>query len=365
MTEPANGTAEDQTARTVRIVLTVGILALSLVLFAPFLSPILWAAVLCYALYPLYRRLVRLTGGRRNVSALAMCLILTLGIIAPLVYLSLVIAEDVTDTYRTLVTTLHEGEEPLFEGWRKYPFLAAPAEALQNLERLTGTDLRTSLAENLADLGKLLVGQVTRVVTHALHAVVELAMILLCAFYFFRDGEALIEWLESTAVIAPERRRLLGRRFDDVIKGAVYGNTVIALLEGVMGGVAFWLVGLPSAVLWGAIMALLAYLPLVGAGLIWIPAAVYLFWQGSYGKMAFLVVVGSAMAVIDYLVRNIVVGGRSNLHTLLVFFAVLGGLHVFGLVGIVAGPLVVAVGITVVEIWRSGVIVPDVMVSKS
>lgn len=343
----------DRSAWAVRMALAAGILALGFSVFRPFLSPLLWAGVLCYALYPLYTRLVRATGGRRTVSALAMCLILTVGIIVPLVYLSVLIAEDLTETYRTIVASLMEKERPLFAEWRKYPFLAALADALQNLERLTRTDLRVSLAENLADLGRVLVEQVTRLVTHALYALVQLGMILLCAFYFFRDGDALVNWLRAMSPIAPERQRLLGRRFDEVVKGAVYGNTLIALLEGVIGGLAFWIVGLPSAVLWGAVMAVFAYLPLVGAGFIWVPAAAYLFWQGAYVKFAILVSVGVVLAVVDYLIRTIVVGGRSRLHTLLVFFSVLGGLQVFGLVGMVAGPLVVAVGITLVESYRT------------
>jgi len=338
--------------RVLRIIMATGMLALVLALFSPFVSPLLWASVLCYALYPLYTRLVQATHGRRTLSALVMCCTLTVGVIAPLLYISLLIAEDLTEVYRTLIASMKEGEQPVFDSWRRYPFLSVPAEAIQNIERLTGTDLRTSIAENLAELGKAVVGQVTRIVTHALYALVELAMILLCAFYFFRDGDAMIDWLRVHLPIAPERQALLGRRFDEVVKGAVYGNTVIAVMEGFIGGLAFWLVGLPSAVLLGSIMALLAYIPLVGAGLIWIPAAGYLFWQGAYLKVVVLVAVGVVIAVLDYLVRTIVVGGRAHLHTLLVLFSVLGGLTVFGLVGIIAGPLVVAVGITLVESYR-------------
>lgn len=353
MTDPQREQGVEWPGRLVRVVLAGGIAGLVLVVFSPFVSPLLWAGVLCYALYPLYCRMVRATGGRRALSALVMCLILTVGVIAPLVYMSLVIAEDLTEGYRTLAATLREGDQPLLESWRKYPILAAMADAIQNVERLTRTDLRMSIAENLADLGRVLVGQVTRIATHALYAVVQLGMILLCAFYFFRDGEMMIDWLRTSLPIAPERQAILRRRFDEVVKGAVYGNAVIAVMEGVIGGLAFWSVGLPSPVLWGAAMAILAYLPLVGAGLIWIPAAGYLFWQGAYLKVAVLVVVGVVMAVMDYLVRTIVVGSQSHLHTLLVFFSVLGGLQFFGLVGIVAGPLVVAMGITLVESYRA------------
>lgn len=344
---------EEWAGRIVRVVLAGGIAGLVLAVFSPFVSPLLWAGVLCYALHPLYARLLSATGGRRTASALAMCLMLVIGVIAPLLYLSLLVAEDLTGSYRTFIGSLTEGDQPFLEGWRNYPFLASLAEMVQQLERLTGTNVRLSIAANLAELGKVLIGQVTRIATHALYALVQLAMILLCAFYFFRDGDALIDWLRATSTLAPERQRVLGQRFDEVVKGAVYGNTAIALLEGMIGGAAFWLVGLPSPVLWGAVMAILAYLPLVGAGLVWIPAAGYLFWQGAYTKTAVLVVIGGVIAVVDYLVRTMVVGGQSHLHTLLVFFSVLGGLNVFGLVGIVAGPLVVAVGIALVESYHT------------
>lgn len=365
VTDPQPEQGVEWSGRLVRTVLASGIAGMVLVVFSPFVSPLLWAGVLCYALYPLYRWMVRATGGRRALSALVMCLILAVGVIAPLVYMSLLIAEDLTEGYRTLVATLSEGDQPLLESWRKYPILATLAEAIHNMERVTGTDLRMSIAENLAELGKMLVGQLTRMVTHALYTFVQLGMILLCAFYFFRDGEMMIDWLRTHLPMASDRQEVLARRFDEVVKGAVYGNTVIAVMEGVIGGLAFWSVGLPSAVLWGAVMAIFAYLPLLGAGLVWIPAAGYLFWQGAYLKGGFLVAVGAVIAVLDYLVRTIVVGGHSHLHTLLVFFSVLGGLQFFGLVGIVAGPLVVAVGITLVESYRTDISLRTVTASKA
>ncbi|MEW6246923.1 MAG: AI-2E family transporter [Nitrospirota bacterium] len=352
MTTRPNLHEEDPTRRAIRIALAVGILVLSAAVFSPFFSPLLWATVLCYALYPLYSRLVRATGGRQTLSALIMCVIMTIGLIVPLVYLSILIAEDLADTYRAVVALLKEGDQPLIEGWRRYPVIAAIVQELQRLERLTGTELRSSLAENLTDLGRLLFGQLTRIMTNVLYGVMQLSMILLCAFYFFRDGETIVEWIQCTLPVPAERQRLVIMRFDEVIKGAVYGNTLIALLEGSIGGLAFWLVGLPSAVLWGAAMAVLAYLPLVGAGLIWVPAALWLLLQGAYVKVGVLVAAGIMIAVTDYLVRTIVVGSRSRLHTLLVFFSVLGGIHILGLVGIVGGPLVVAVAITLLESYR-------------
>jgi predicted PurR-regulated permease PerM len=131
------------------------------------------------------------------------------------------------------------------------------------------------------------------------------------------------------------------------------GNTLMAAIEGIVGGLAFWLVGLPAALLWGTAMAVLAYLPLVGAALIWGPVAIYLLIQAQYVPATVLCVAGLVIVVLDYVVRTIVVGGASKLHTLLTFFGVLGGIQFFGLVGIVAGPLVVAVSLALLESYRA------------
>jgi len=127
----------------------------------------------------------------------------------------------------------------------------------------------------------------------------------------------------------------------------------VAALEGIVGGFAFWFAGMPVPLLWGAVMGILAYLPLVGAGIVWLPVALYSFIQGDVAAGVILCVSGVIIAVLDYVVRTIVVGEASKLHTMLTFFAVLGGIQFFGLVGIVAGPLVVAVSFALLDSYRT------------
>ena len=162
----------------------------------------------------------------------------------------------------------------------------------------------------------------------------------------------MVEWMKDLLPLEQVQQKVVIRRFDEVVKGAVLGNTMVAALEGIVGGMAFWIVGLPSPLLWGAVMAILAYLPLVGAATVWGPVAIYLWIQGDYLSGTILSIAGLIIAVLDYLVRTIVVGGASKLHTLLTFFAVLGGIQFFGLVGIVAGPLVVAVSFALLDSYR-------------
>jgi len=354
MTNQPEHPAVSQASRFAQISLTVGTLVLAALLFSPFFSPILWAVVLSYALYPLYGRVLRATGGREALSAFLMCTVMTIGFLLPLFYLTLLVAQDFAGMVSSLVTYLQSGEGPLGGGWHRNPVIAGLVKQLQNLERLTGTNLRSSLLAGVADLGKILIEQSTSVVTNLLQAVVEFGIVLLSAFYFFRDGTHIVEWMREHLPITPERRRLVLKRFDEVVKGVVYGNTVVALLQGGIGWLAFWSVGLPSPILWGAVIAITAYIPFVGAALVWFPAAVYLAIQGAYVQSAVLVVVGIMLSVIvDELVWSIIVGKAVKLHSLITFFSVIGGIHFVGLVGIVAGPLVVAVAVTLLEAYQN------------
>lgn len=341
-------------SRLTHIALMVGTLALAGLILSPLFSPILWAVVLVYALYPLYGLVLRVTGGRESLSAFLLCAIMTIGFLLPLFYLTLLVAQDLAGMVSSLVTYLQQGELSVGEGWRRYPVIAGFVAQFQNLERLTGSDLQSSLVAGVADLGKLLIQQSTNVVSNVVQWAIEFGIVLLSAFYFFRDGRRFVDWTQENLPIAPERRRLVLTRFDEVVKGAVYGNTIVALLEGFIGWLAFWSVGLPSPILWGAVMAITAYIPFVGAAMVWVPAAIYLAIQGAYTQAGVLVVVGIVLSVVvDELVRNMIVGKASKVHSLIMFFSVIGGIQFFGLVGIVAGPLVVAVALTLLETYRN------------
>lgn len=346
-------------SRLTTMALWAGLASLLFVTFRPFFSALLWSAVLSYWLYPLYSRVVKLTRNRRSLSALVMSLGVTVGLILPLAYLSFLIGKELARTYLQVVSLLQEGPG-LMEQWRVHPLVAALLNQIQEFQRMTGTDLRSVLVDNLAELGSALVEQLTQVARNVLLGVSELGIILLSTFYFFRDGKGIVEWIQDFLPLGETRQQLLARRFDEVVKGAVIGNTFVAALEGIVGGLTFWLIDMPAPLLWGAVMGILAYLPLVGAAFVWLPVAVVLFIQGSYGSASVLCVAGVVIAILDYVVRTVVVGEASKLHTLLTFFGVLGGIQFFGLVGIVAGPLVVAITFALLESYRadqSGVIV--------
>ena len=351
----------DPTARLVSLIFLVGLGYLLFATFRPYFSALVWSAVLSYGLYPQYCRVVMLTGERRSLSASLMSVAVTIGVILPLAYLSFLIGKELASTYLSVVSFLEQGPGVL-ERWRVHPWATAILEQMQEFQRLTGTDLRSVLVDNLAQLGSALVDRLTQVAKNVLVGLTQLGIILLCTFYFFRDGKSMLEWVKAVLPLEETQQQLVVLRFGEVVKGAVLGNTLVAAFEGLVGGLAFWLAGVPVPLLWGAVMGILAYLPLVGAGIVWLPVALYLFVQGDYAAGAILCVSGFVIAVLDYVVRTVVVGEAAKLHTLLTFFSVLGGIQFFGLVGIVAGPLVVAISFTLLDSYRmkrAGVSMPS------
>ena len=167
--------------------LLVGLGYLLFATFQPFFSALIWSAVLSYGLHPLYRKLVRATGNRTSLSAVVMSLAVTVGFILPLAYISLLIGKELATTYLTVVESLQQ-RPGLLEQWRGYPWVSVLVGQMQEFERMTGTDLRSVLVGNVADLGSTLVEKLTSVAGNVLAGLTELSIILLCMFYFFRDG---------------------------------------------------------------------------------------------------------------------------------------------------------------------------------
>lgn len=224
-----------------RLALLIGLGYLLLATFQPFFSALIWSAVLSYGLYPLFRRLVHATGGRRTLSATVMSIGVTVGLILPLAYVFFLIGKELAATYLSVTTALQDGPG-LLEQWRGHPWVSGLVTQLQEFLRLIGTDIRSEIVDNLADLGGTLVEKMTLVAGNVLAGLVEVSVILLSTFYFFRDGGQVIDWMKGLLPLREEQQRLVVQRFHEVVKGAVIGNTLIAILEGVVGALAFWLV---------------------------------------------------------------------------------------------------------------------------
>ncbi len=185
--------------------------------------------------------------------------------------------------------------------------------------------------------------------------VLELLTVLLTfylLFYFLRDRSAALDWLRGISPLTEAEMNRLFRRIVETVQATLYGTIAVAIVQGTLGGLMFWLLGLSTPLLWGTAMGLLAIIPVLGAFVIWIPAAIYLALDGNWGKALILTVWGAVVVGgIDNLLYPILVGNRLRLHTGPAFVAIVGGVILFGAAGLLLGPVAVTATIFL-EIWR-------------
>jgi predicted PurR-regulated permease PerM len=206
------------------------------------------------------------------------------------------------------------------------------------------------MAEKLATT---LSSGMSSVVSGSVWAVAELLITFFALFYFFRDRRPALQAVRSLVPLSEAEMNEVFVRISDTIYATVYGTLAVALVQGFLGGLMFWVLGVQGALLWGTVMGLLAVIPVLGAFIVWVPAALFLALEGSWGKAVILTVWGAGVvSLIDNLLYPLLVGKRLRLHTLPVFIAIVGGILLFGSAGVILGPVTLAVMVALVDIWR-------------
>jgi predicted PurR-regulated permease PerM len=320
-----------------------------LLVMRPFASALLSAVVLCFSSWPLYQRLLNLLRGRRTWAALVMALGMILIILLPFLVVGVSLADNVKD---------------LTAAARKYVEAGPPAPPawLEKIPAVGGkaSDYWRSLATDNAKL----VGAAKRLlelVSHSLliaslaitRGLLELALSIFIAFFFFRDGVAIAARLtKGVERIGGERGTHLLEVAGKTVRGVVYGILGTALIQALMAGIGFAIAGVPGAALLALLTFFLSVVPM-GPPLVWIPAALWLFNQGSTGWGIFMIVWGVAVSSIDNVVKPWLISQGSDMPFILIFFGVLGGALAFGFIGVFIGPTLLAVGYRLVEGWAS------------
>ncbi len=243
------------------------------------------------------------------------------------------------------------------ERWAGDPVLQARAARWRGdlaqrfpfVERIDAERIQASLTA----LGETMVKRSVGLVGSVLWVLVEFVMIVFSLFFMLRDADRFEAVLRGLLPLSRRQSDLLIGRTVEVVNASVIGVLAVAALQGALGGAMFAILGLPSPILWGVVMAFFAMIPMIGAGAVWLPAALLLLVAGEPGKAIALCAVGALLiGTIDNFLRPYLVGGRTGLHELVVFFAVLGGLKFFGLVGLLVGPALFAVGWSLLVVFR-------------
>lgn len=324
------------------LVLVLAASVLFLMILRPYFGAICWAVFIAIVFWPLHQRFLLGARNRRNMAALASLTVILLIVILPMAML----AASVTQEASVLVEKLRSGQIELSAYFARF-VNALPLWARNTLHRFGLGDLglvQQKLMGTVSSSGQMVATRVVGIGQVTLDLVISFFLMLYMLFFFFRDGEELSRAVARCIPLHPQHTRRLLTQFATVVRATVKGNIVVALVQGALGGLAFWVLGLPAAVLWGAVMAVLSLLPAVGAVIVWGPVALYYVFAGEVVRAIGLTVWSVlVIGLIDNMLRPILVGKDTRMPDYLVLVATLGGITVFGLNGFVIGPVIAAV----------------------
>lgn len=294
---------------------------------------------------------------KRGLSAMTMTFLVALILLLPFTFLIVTLANELVEGYHSVEEMIKTGRlQAYLEQLRRIPIVDRIFEKLGQHMDLSQIDPQPLLLKNIRQVSTFFFNQSSAILKGLSSFIIGFLFALLSLYYFFKDGHRLFETLKEILPVRPKERGLLFDRLQEMIIATIYGGVLIAVIQGLLGGLSFWILGIPSPVLWGTAMALLSFIPFGGTAFIWAPAAILLFLQGEFLKGVILLAIGvSIISMVDNLLRPFFVGSRTNIHPLLLLFAVLGGIQVFGMIGLVAGPLIAVLCVTLIEIYIQGI----------
>jgi predicted PurR-regulated permease PerM len=308
----------------------------------PFVSALTWALALAVLFMPVHRWLES-TLKHPNLAASVSVLVIGLIVVVPATFMGQRLVSEAVTGADTIRARVESGE------WQRalddYPRFAAIAQQIEGQIDLPGT---------ISTIAAWLTNAIAAFVRGSVIQVIGVLLTFYLLFYFLRDRRAVLLSLRSVSPLSEADMDRVFSHVGDTVHATIYGTLAVAAVQGTLGGLMFWWLGLPAPVLWGLVMGVLAVVPVLGAFIVWIPAALVLALEGSWGKALMLAVWGVVVVGgIDNVMYPILVGNRLKLHTIPAFMAVVGGLIVFGPSGLILGPVTLTVTVLLLEIWRS------------
>ncbi len=336
----------------------LGVAGLGLVVFLvfkiiqPFLAPLAWALVLGFLLQPAQAKLARWMRGRESISAFTLTMLVLVLFLGPLTAIAIAFARQATELAGRLQAWVGGSQGNTIDDIDRIPVIGRLLEWLDANLQITTTQVQAWLVEGGRNLFQELASYGGVAVLGAVGTVLAFTAMLFILFFIIRDGRSIARHGATLVPLAPVQREALATRLASVTRAVVRGTAVTSMVQGLLLGIGFALVGLPAPVVFGVLAAVLSVVPFGGTALVWVPALVTLLVQGRYGQALGILAVGLVVSSVDNFIKPILISGRSPLPTLAVFIGVLGGLAAFGLIGLFLGPVVIALVLALVEYTR-------------
>jgi predicted PurR-regulated permease PerM len=322
-------------------------------LFLPFMPILIIGAVVTGVFYPLYRWIQRHPKISPGFASLLTCILIFFVLFVPIVFFVGSLTQQAYGLYQKAQgAAINQQIDSLLQ---QTHVLDKANHFLARFEiEITGDELKKGVTETAKFVGLFLFEQARAIASNTLAFLLNFFLMLMVIYFLLLDKDRLVAYIIDLSPLPSDQEWKLIGKFSDIAGAILIGNGLGGFIQGVLGGMAFWVFGLPSAFLWGVIMGLLAFLPIIGIGVVFIPTSIYLVLKGRIAAGIFFVVFYLIVSMgIEYIFKPKLVGQRVKMHPLLVFFAIIGGLKLFGILGIIYGPLIVTAFLTLAEIYRS------------
>jgi predicted PurR-regulated permease PerM len=311
------------------------LLYVSYLVVKPFLSYLLFSVVLVIMFYPAYTWLAKKMKKARVASLITVLLLIAL-LVVPTILLGVKLVKSAPAAYESLIAGI--------DAERAEGFILS----------ITGqeADVATWLRDSARHFRQYVLANAAYVFTGMTAAVVGLFMMFFVMYHLFTQGPEIISRLKDVVPLTPKQQTMVVEEVDQVVHGVIEGQILFGVAQGILGGLLFWALGIPNALFWGFVMAVLSVIPFVGSFLVWIPTAVWLLATGQTGVGLLMIIGGVVISGLDNVVRPYVVGRYAEMNPALVLVGVLGGLAAFGFIGFVVGPLVLALLVGMMRVYK-------------
>jgi predicted PurR-regulated permease PerM len=332
--------------------ITLLVLYYSYLIVKPYLTDIFLALVLFFVAKPLYQALLRLLRGKKIIASLLTVMILAIVILAPLAGLLSIIANQAIEFSNQASKGLQGGQvwdwfADMIDFGKDYLArlnLPLPPEDI---------DLEQIIRSLLTKISAFVYNNAVNLVKGFTFFFLDLVLVLFIAFFMFIQGDNFIEEIRKLSPLDPAHNEEILRETESTIKVTLWGTVIVGFVQGILGGVGFWLCGVPQPAFWGTVMVPASVVPIVGSTIIWLPAALYLLFKGNIIAGLGLIFWGSVIvSLVDNILRPIIVKGHGSTPTILVLFSILGGLEYFGILGFILGPLILSFLLSLLRIYQ-------------
>ena len=331
--------------RTVALIVTVVVLVLAFMIIRPFMVAILTAAALAYVFYPVYLNILKNLPKRaraKELGSLLTCLIIVLLVLVPAVFVTILLTYELKSGYLFLKE-----------------FTQSPQWPLTNLPSFLsqGSAYLPQFKEIAAGLASQLISVLQGFLQGVPGIILNIFITVFSIYYFLKHGKDLYNFFSGMVPLPEGRYKQILLRFDDLSRGMIMGQIAVGLVQGVLAWLGFLFLGVPNPILLGFLTAIISIIPLLGAAIVWVPVAVYLFMSGmitgEYWRAVVLLLYGTfIISLIDNVLKPKIVGDRAKIHPLIILFGILGGIQLFGVAGILIGPLILTIFDVAIEIYK-------------